>query len=149
MKLLNDKLGNDYATSLNVLNGVFNSCPSSSTNRLIILNMMIKICRTHSKEYLFAPYLLNVGDLLDTSVYPLEDQLKLYEKFLKIIDKTIKRDDAYQLIIDYMGLLNNASDELFKTKEKKLLQYLLKIIEDDRRLFDIEGALFQNCCKKL
>jgi len=72
---------------------------------------MIKICRKHSKEYLFAPYLLNIDDLLDISVYSLKEQLKLYEKFLKIIEKTIKRDDAYLLIMDYMGLLNGADDE--------------------------------------
>lgn len=116
---------------------------------MIILKKMIKICKHHSKEYLFAPYLLNIGDLLDTSVYSLEAQLDIYEDFLDIIDKTIKRDDAYLLIMDYMDLMNKADDELFKGKEEKLLKYILKIVEDDKRLFDIERALFQNCSKKL
>lgn len=150
MNLLDDKQDKDnYTTQISVLNGFFNSCQSDSTNRLIILKKMIKICRQHSKEYLFAPYLLNIDDLLDISVYSLKEQLKLYEKFLKIIEKTIKRDDAYLLIMDYMGLLNGADDEQFEKKKDKLQKYILKIAEDDKRLFDIENALFQPCAMKL
>jgi len=138
-----------YNTFLSVLNGIFNAIAVTSRNRLIILKKMIKICKDNGKEYLFAPYLLNIDDLLDISVYNLEEQLEIHEEFLDIIDNTIKKEDDFLLIMKYMELLNNATDELFNKKQDKLLKYIVKMVKDDKRLFDIESSLLQKCSQKV
>jgi len=82
MKICDEKLDKSlYNTHLIVLNIIFNCLAPSSPNRMVILKTMIKVCKLNSKEYLFAPYLLNIDDLLDTSVYSLDDQLDIYEDF--------------------------------------------------------------------
>jgi len=65
------------------------------------------------------------------------------------MENTIKRDELYKLVMEYMKLLNNAEDGLFKSKQDRLLKYILKIVQDDKRLFDIESALSQKCSQKL
>lgn len=118
------------------MNAIFNALSPDSKNRLTLLRKMIKICKTNNKEYLFAPYLFNIDDLLNTSVYGLEDQCEIYEEFLSIIDNTIQKDDDYSLIMKYMELMNTATQEQFDKKESKLLKYIVKIVQSDRRLFD-------------
>jgi hypothetical protein len=131
------------------MNAIFNALSSDSKNRLILLRKMIKICKHENKEYLFAPYLSNIDDLLNTAVYSLEDQCEIYEEFLSIIDNTIQKDDDYSLILKYIELMNTATQAQFEQKEEKLLKYIVKIVQSDRRLFDLESAFLQNCSKKL
>jgi hypothetical protein len=45
--------------------------------------------------------------------------------------------------------MNTATQAQFEQKEAKLLKYIVKIVQSDRRLFDLESALLQNCSKKL
>jgi len=150
IKLGEDKFEkNHYNTFLSLMNAIFNALSIDSKNRLTLLKKMIKICKHNNKEYLFAPYLLNIDDLLKTSVYSLEEQLDIYEEFLSIIDNTIKKDDDYSLIIKYMELLDQASPEEFEKKQDKLLKYIVKIVQNDRRLFDLESAFLHNCSQKL
>lgn len=149
------KLGEDkfekhhYNTFLSMMNTIFNALSIDSKNRLTLLKKMIKICKDNNKEYLFASYLLNVDDLLNTSAYDLNEQLDIYEEFLSIIDNTQKKDDNYLLIMKYMELLNTATPEEFEKKESKLLKYIVRIVQNDRRLFDLEHAFLQPCSQKL
>jgi UV DNA damage repair endonuclease len=102
------KLGEDkfekshYNTFLTLMNAIFNALSPDSKNRLILLRKIIKICKHENKEYLLAPYLSNIDDLLNTAVYSLEDQCEIYEEFLSIIDNTIQKDDDYSLILKYI-----------------------------------------------
>jgi len=149
------KLGEDkfekthYNTFLSLMNTIFNALSVDSKNRLTLLKKMIKICKHNNKEYLFAPYLLNIDDLLNTQAYGLMEQLEIYEEFLSIIDNTIRKDDDYLLITRYMELLSKATPEQFEKKQDKLLKYIVKIVQNDRRLFDMEQAFLQPCCQKL
>ena len=139
----------DPNTYIIILNGVFNAIDMTNKNRIILLKKLIKVCKEDNKEYLFAPYLLDINDLLNLSVYELSDQLDIYEEFLEVIENTIKKDDLFLLAIEYMKLQNEASDAEFRNREKKLLKYILKVVSDDKRLFDIESILSQKCSKMI
>jgi hypothetical protein len=103
IKFGEDKLEKShYNTFLTLMNAIFNALSPDSKNRLILLRKIIKICKHENKEYLFAPYLSNIDDLLNTAVYSLEDQCEIYEEFLSIIDNTIQKDDDYSLILKYI-----------------------------------------------
>lgn len=136
-------------TYILILNGVFNSMEMTNKNRIVLLKKLIKVCKSNSKEYLFAPYLLNINDLLNLSVYELSEQLDIYEEFLDVIENTIKKDDLYLLAIEYMKQQNQAPATEFAKREEKLLKYVLKVISDDKRLFDIESMLSQKCTLEL
>lgn len=136
---------NNSNTHIVILNGVFNAMEMTNKNRIVLLRKLIKVCKSNSKEYLFAPYLLNINDLLNLSVYDLGEQLDIYEDFLDVIENTIKKDDLYLLAIEYMKQQNQAPSTEFVNREDKLLKYILKVVSDDKRLFDIESMLSQKC----
>lgn len=48
-----------------------------------------------------------------------------------------------------MQLLNQVNDADFQSRESKLLKFILKIVKDDDRLFDIEQAISQKCSRKV
>lgn len=134
---------------LNVLNIVFNALKMTSNNRLILLKEIIQVCKNANKGYLFAPYLLNIEDLIDLSVLSLEEKQAVYEDFLDIIDNTQRKENTYQLILRYMEQLNDCSEEEFSKLlshvEVKLLSYVMKVVSSDDRIFDIEQQLNQKC----
>lgn len=136
-------------TYILILNGVFNAMEMTNKNRIVLLKKLIKVCKSNSKEYLFAPYLLNINDLLNLSVYELSEQLDIYEDFLDVIENTIKKDDLYLLAIEYMKQQNQAPATEFVNREEKLLKYILKVVSDDKRLFDIESMLSQKCSQEI
>lgn len=136
-------------TYILILNGVFNAMEMTNKNRIVLLKKLIKVCKSNSKEYLFAPYLLNINDLLNLSVYELSEQLDIYEEFLDVIENTIKKDDLYLLAIEYMKQQNQAPATEFVNREEKLLKYILKVVSDDKRLFDIESMLSQKCSQEI